>query len=291
MVIFALKTDLSYTMQKKNIILFFLCALAITSCTDEPGLFSTFVTGALIGVIGGLVFLVWQGAKRIKAIRTKKLAIKTALNERKDFTESRVIKGEGENSFYLATDNIRKKVFYVFGDKTLLFDFKDVNSVQIKKNGSTIVSKVSTDSALLGALVGDAVIGGNEGRILGAATFGKISHQKQISSMYVHVSLKNHSLSSIDFKCFDNDGKPLPQANYRLAYELATIRAKELYELFQGIIDEVNAERKEEVEQVRKDMQRIIAAQEMIDSAGLYLTGQISDEELAKIKENNTDMN
>ena len=120
--------------------------------------------------------------------------------------------------------------------------------------------------------------------------------------MYVHVSLRNQSLSSIDFKCFDNDGKPLPQTHYRLAYELATIRAKELYKLFQGIIDEVNAERKEEekrrealrkeeVEQVRKDMQRIIAAQEMIDSAGLYLTGQVSDEELAKIKENNTDMN
>ena len=45
------------------------------------------------------------------------------------------------------------------------------------------------------------------------------------------------------------------------------------------------ARRKEDLKQVRDGMQRIIAAQEMIDNAGLYLTGQLSDEDFAKIKE------
>ena len=43
--------------------------------------------------------------------------------------------------------------------------------------------------------------------------------------------------------------------------------------------------RKEELKQVRDGMQRIITAQEMIDNAGLYLTGQLSDEDFTKIKE------
>ena len=43
--------------------------------------------------------------------------------------------------------------------------------------------------------------------------------------------------------------------------------------------------RKEELKQVRDGMQRIITAQEMIDNAGLYLTGQLSDDDFAKIKE------
>lgn len=283
-------------MKKKHILLLLLFSLVIASCSDEPGLFSTFGTGVLIGVLGGLLFLVWQGANRIKAIREKKLAIKKALGERKDFAESMVFKGEGKNSYYLATDEAKKKVFYVFGDKTLLFDYKDVEAVQIKENGSVIVSRVSTESALLGALIGDAVIGGKQGGILGAAALGKVNSQKQISSMYVHVLLNNQPLASIDIKCYDNGGEPLPQPNYRLAYELATTRAKELYHLFQGIIDQVDAERreeekridalqKEELKQVQDGMQRIIAAQEMIDNAGPYLTGQLSDEKFAKIKE------
>ena len=283
-------------MQKKHIVLILLCSLVISSCTNEYGLLTDIGIGVIIWIVAGLVIVVCKMGKRYKAIKEKKQAIKEALSERKDFTESKVIKGEGENMFYLATDDTRKKVFYVFGSKTLLFDFKDVEAVQIKENGCVFVSKVSTDSALLGALIGDAVIGGKYGGLLGASAFGEVISQKQINSMSVYVLLRNQPLSSIDFKCFDNGGKPLPQANYRLAYELATRKAKELYNVFQGIIDEVDTERigeekriealrKEEVRQVRDNMQRIVAAQEMIDVAGLYLGGKISDEEFTKLKE------
>ena len=148
----------------------------------------------------------------------------------------------------------------------------------------------------MGALIGDAVLGGKQGGFLGASAFGKVTDQKQITSMYVHVSLRNQPLSSIDFKCFDNDGRPLSQGHYRVSYKLATIRAQELYDLFQTIIDEVDTERreeekrietlqKEEEKQAGKEMNRIIAAQEMIDMAGLFMSGKLSDEEYAKKKE------
>ena len=284
------------TMQKKlNAPLFLSFALAATSCTDGNGHLTDWGIGVVFGAIGMALFFIWILVKWNKSKKEKRQAVKDALKERTDFTESKVIKGEGGNYYYLATDEERKKVFYVYGDKKLLFDYKDVVAVNIKENGTIISSKKSFGSALAGAIIGEAVLGGDKGALIGAATFGKTTQQKQITSMYVHVLLNNQPLSSLDFKCFENDGEPLPQALYRLSYESATIKAKELYDLFQGIIEEVDANRreeeeradalrKEEMEQVKSEMQRIIAAQEMLDAAGQYLNGQLSDEEFAKMK-------
>ena len=284
------------TMKKKHILLLLIFTLAISSCVDANGHLNEIRTGLLVGAIGGILIVIWQGINRYKAIRAKKQTIKDALGEREDFTESTVIKGEGENLFYLATDDTRKKVFYVFGEKKVLCDYKDIASVNIEENGAVVVSKKSLGSALAGAILGEAVIGGDKGAILGAATFGKTTNQQQITSMFVHVSLRNQPYSSLDFKCFDNGGEPLPQGHYRVSYQLATIRAQELYDLFRAIIDEtdairideekrIEAEKKEEQKQVGEVMQRITAAQELIDVAGLYMQGLITDEEYAKMKE------
>lgn len=284
-------------MQKKLIsILLLFHALAATSCTDGNGHLTDFGINAAIVVVGMALFYLCVFLTRNKSKKEKKQAVEDAIRERKDFTESKVIKGEGGNYYYLATDEERKKVFYVYDDKKLLFDYKDVVAVRVEENGAIISSKISFGSALAGAFIGETILGGDKGAIIGAATLGETTHQKQITSMYVHVSLKNQPLSSIDFKCFENTGKPLPQANYRLSYELAVKRAQELSDLFQAIIDETDAvrieeerrvkeEKEEEAKQVSEAMQKITAAQELMDVAGLYMQGLITDEEYAKMKE------
>ena len=274
-------------MLKKHLYLFLFCAFAVTSCVDANGHLNEIGTGLLVGAIGGILIVIWQEVKRIKAIKAKKQAIKDALSERECFTETKVIKGEGENSFYLATDDTRKKVFYVFDDKKVICDYKDVVSVNIEENGAILVSNVETDKALLGALIGDAV-GGRRAAFWGAYAFGKAPDQKQITSMIVHVSLRNQSYQSLDFKCFDNGGKALSPGRYRVSYKLATIRAQELYDLFQAIIDEVDTtekRKKEEEKQVEKEMEKLTAAQELMNVSELYLKGLITDEEFARMKE------
>lgn len=182
----------------------------------------------------------WEESKRIKRKRFLKSAIKKALHERTNFTESKVIKGEGENLYYLAIDDIRRKVFYVFGDKKVLCDFKDIKAVNIVENGSVLVSKKTTKRPLAGI---DIKIEDDKEAKSGASVLGKSTNRKRISSMYVHVFLKHPTYSSIDFKCFDDSREPFSQGHYRILSTLATMRAEELYDLFMAIIEEVDANR------------------------------------------------
>ena len=283
-------------MQKKYILLLLLCTPAISSCTDEYGHLTSFGVSCLIGVVGALVFVIWVLAMWYKSKREKEKAIEDALKERKDFTESKVLKGKGGNSYYLATDDIRKKVFYVYGDKKLIFDYKDVVAVDVIQNGEILVSKKSAARALGGAILGGAVIGNDTGAILGAMAFGSSSSHSQISKLYVHVLLRNQSLPSLDFMCYNSFGQTIPQMNYNLEYKEASDRAQELYDLFRLIIDEadsikreeekqIDAKKKAEEKQVADAMDKLTAAQELMNVSELYLKGLLTDEEYAKMKE------
>ena len=283
-------------MQKKYILLLLFCTLAISSCTDEYGHLTSFGVDCLIGVVLAILFSIWVFAMWYKSKREKEKAIEDALKERKDFTESKVIKGKGGSTFYLATDDSRKKVFYVFGDKKLIFDYKDVVAVDVIQDGEILVSKKSVARALGGAILGGAAIGNDTGAIIGALAFGSSSSHSQITKLYVHVLLRNQPLSSIDFVCYNSFGQSMPQMNYNLEYKDASDRAQELYDLFRLIIDEadairredekqIEAKKKEEENQVAAAMDKLTAAQELMNVSELYLKGLLTDDEYAKMKE------
>ena len=279
-------------LKKLHYLLIIFCSLIATSCTDAPMpleikiiLLTSLIGG--IGIVAG-VLSIWYKSKR-----EKEKAVEDALRERTDFTESKVITGKGGSYFYLAADDSRKKVFYVFGAIKLLFDYKDVVAVDVIQDGETLISKKSFVNALGGAIIGRAVTGNDAGALIGAAAFGTSSSSKQISELYVHVLLRNQPISSFDCMCFYSPGRSsIPQALYNIDYKESREKAQEIYDMFRLIIDETDAakreeerQRQEEVNQVKKEMNKLTAAQELMDVSELYLKGLITDEEFVKLKE------
>lgn len=233
----------------------------------------------LIGPIVLVLFYIWVFVAWHKSKREKEKAIEEALTERRDFTESKVIKGRGGQSYYLATDEKRKKIFYVFGEKKLLCDFKDVVAVDIIQDGETVVSKQSMAGAFGGAIIGRAVLGNDAGAFIGAATLGTSTSQSQISKLSVHVLLRNQPLSSLDFVCYNMGGVTIPQTNYMIEYKNAREEAQSIYDLFRLVIDEVQREGQRLTAQSKNR-----SVQELKDLAELHKQGLIDAEEFAKMK-------
>lgn len=279
--------------KKHHHLLVLFCSLATTSCIDESGHLTSFGASCLFGAIGGILIIVWFMSIWYKSKREKEKAVEDALRERTDFTESKVVKGKGGSYFYLATDDSRKKVFYVFGDKKLLFDYEDVVAVDVVQDGEILASKKSMENALGGAIIGGTVLGNDAGAFLGAVAFGTSSSSRQISNLSVHVLLRNQPLSSIDCICYCNpSGSAVSQMSYNLEYRDAKEKAQQLYDIFRLILNRVEADRRneekrkeEELKQVREVTERITASQELMNVSELYLQGLITDEEYARMKE------
>ncbi len=246
-IIFAFRTIHRVTMQKiLNYILLLHPILAITSCTSENEGPGEWIAILFVSISAAILFFVLQNKNRQKIKDRQEAAIKKALKDRCNFTESRVIKGTGDNIFYLAIDDVRKKVFYVFENQNLLFDFKDIVDVSIEEDGLIISSKRSILRSVAGGLIGEAAIGGAKGFFAGAAAFDKVKQQSQIKSMYVRVILINQRVDYFDIKCYDYGGGAesshfIYSGNYNLSKQIA----EGLFNIFQSIIDEADKEETE----------------------------------------------
>ena len=248
--------------------------LLIVSCLDEHGKPTAFTF-----ILGGVIaFFIIMGAIIIYVFRTQykhQKDIEKVVAERKDFTESKVIKEKGY--YYLATDEGRKKVFYALGNElVLLFDYADVVSVEVKIDGATSVWKKSLAGSFAGAVAGGALIGGQYGSILGALAAGN-STQRRINTIVVHVLLRNQPTQSIEFRCDTGAELNEPDITYYNRYKKTTTRAQELYDLFRLIIDTADRDRKlTENKSVIQDLKEL---------SELHEKGGVTDEEYTILKQ------
>ena len=142
----------------QHIASFALLLIVAVSCREANGDLSPF-TILLGSVIAAVLVFGWIFIEIFRSSAKHQKGIENAVSERKDFTESKVIKEKGY--YYVATDEKRKKVFYVRGTEiTLLFDYADVVSVEVSVDGATIVARKSLAGAFAGAVAGDVLIGG-----------------------------------------------------------------------------------------------------------------------------------
>ena len=241
------------------------------SCREANGDLSPF-TIILGAVIAFVLIFIWIFIEIFRSRARHQKGIESAVADRKDFTESKVIKEKGY--YYLATDEKRKKVFYVRGTElTLLFDYADVVSVEVSVDGGAVVLRKSLAGAFAGAVAGDLIIGGKSGSFIGALAAGN-KVEKRINTIVVHVLLRNQPVQAIDFRCYAGGELNEPEVSYYVRHKEAVARAQELYDLFRLIIDTTAQERAAGTS----------AVQDLKELASLHDSGALTDEEFEQLK-------
>lgn len=255
----------------QNILSLALVSLLAVSC-EEYGDFGAFLVILAIALTIMIIVIVWVIVNAANIKNKNREAIAKALANRKDFTETKVVHKDGE--FYVATDESRRKVFFVQGFKqTLLFDYADVVSAEVSVDGETVVLKKSLPVSTVGAFVGDAAIGGKYGSFVGALAFGN-STERRVGKITVHVLLRNQPVQSLHIELICNISDQDNQINYMVRYKEATERAQELYDMFRLVIDTADRDRSKGPSTV----------EQLKELAKLHKEGSLTDEEFAKLK-------
>ncbi len=246
--------------------------LTVVACSGEVNVFGVFLIFVLVSgfavVVGTLIYVYGLDAK-------SKKTIDTAVAGRKNFTESKAVRNKA--AFYVATDEAQKKVFYADGKgKTLLFDYKDVVSVDVNIDGEMTVLKKSLAESTVGAFAGDLLIGGKYGSFIGALAVGN-STDRRINKIIVHVLLWNQSVQSLVLECYcggelGNHGESY--ITYLTRYNEQSKIAQDVYDMFSLIIDTVAQEEKRSESPV----------QALKDLAELHEKGVVTDEEFEELK-------
>ena len=256
-------------------------ATLVSSCTDEYGHLTEF--GILVIVFAVIMVAIVNNKKR----QQQEEAITNAVATRGDFTETKVVKPIEDsfleaNRYYLAFDDTRDKVNYVFESLNLLVDYKDIVSVEILEDGSATVSKKSASGTIGGAVLG-GVLAGGVGAIVGS-NLGRTTSQSQILSMKVHVLLRNNPIQSFDISCFRGDGK-LDKNTYAILYKQASIKAREIFDAFKLAIDKVDVAEAAKVATVAPAQVKKSAVEELQGLSELLKQGVITEEEFSTMKE------
>lgn len=258
----------------------FAVLVLVASCTDssgnlnEGGVFLLVIVGVFAVLIGALVIALIRTNRKTKA--RQESAIRAAISENQDFSASKVYKGDGTNSYYLAIDDSKEKVLYVFDTTKVLCDFKDIVAVEIIEDGEVTTSSKSVAGTVGGAIIGGVVAGG-VGAIVGGMT-GKSTSHSQILSLKVHVLIRNQPVQSFDILCYSGDGN-VEKFTYIRAYEAASKRARDLFDMFKLIID------KSDVNESIQERNTKSTVEELKELAELHEKGVISDDEFSKMKQ------
>ena len=257
----------------QNILPLVLVSFLATSCSGEYGPFPGLLVYFAVIFVAFLFFWIWIIFVLPEKNRERgQKHINEALANRKDFTESKVVHKDGE--FYVATDESRRKVFFVQGFKqTLLFDYADVVSVEVSVDGETVVLKKSLPVSTVGAFVGDAAIGGRYGSFVGALAFGN-STERRVGRITVHVLLRNQPVQSLHLELICNCSDQESQVSYMIRYNEAKQNAQELYDMFRLVIDTADRDRSKGPSSVKQ----------LKELAKLHKDGSLTDEEFAKLK-------
>lgn len=209
-----------------------------------------------------------------KAQAEAKEDMRTAVSAKVDFTETKVIKDES-CYYHFAVDEGRQEVFCYSRGQRARFKYSDIVAAEIQVDGDTTVSN---KSASLGGAIAGGLIAGGVGAVVGGSSLGKSTSKKEVTSVNVHILVRNSEVDSIDIQCLNAvEGKvKTDDIRYRYAYG----NAQKIYDTLRLAMDKV----KVETPQPQVVVQQKSNIEELKELAELKQQGLITDEEFAAMK-------
>lgn len=226
------------------------------------------------------VFFIIAGVFTILAIigfknqAEAKEEMRTAVSNTVDFTETKVIKDE-RCFYHFAVDEGRQEVLCYSKGLKVRFKYSDIVAAEIQVDGDTTVSN---KSASLGGAIAGGLIAGGVGAVVGGSSLGKSTSKKEVSSVNVHILIRNNAVDSIDIQCLSVvEGKvKTDDIRYKYAYG----NAQKIYDTVRLAMDKV----KVEAPQPQVVVQQKSNIEELKELAELKQQGLITEEEFATMK-------
>ena len=204
-------------------------------------------------------------------------AMQKAIDAQKDFNATKTIKGENYGiCFNFAIDDDKQEIYCYSkcrlekNAREARFKFKNIVEVEIKVDGDTTISKKS--ASLGGAVVGGMIAGGL-GAVVGGSSLGKTTSKKEVSSIDVHILLRDCPIDSFDVKCLPYSCKT---DDYR--YKESIANAQKIFDALRLAMDKVKETPSIQPISPKSDVE------ELKELANLKNQGIITDEEFSVMK-------
>lgn len=154
----------------------------------------------IIAIVLIIMLIKWA----IEESDKEKEEMKSVIDSQTDFSATKIIENKYAK-FYFANDETKNEFFIVQRTRDypkkinqIRFKYKDIVEVEIKVDGDTTVSR---KSASIGGALAGGVIAGGIGAVVGGSSLGKTTSKKEVSSIDVHILLRDCPVDSFDVKC------------------------------------------------------------------------------------------
>ena len=230
------------------------------------------VVGVVLVIIIAVIISAAVSGERDRNEQRETLA--KALDAIKNFTPTKVIKSEHPFIYYLGVDDKRQEIFCFSESKGVRFRYQDVITAEILVDGKITQTKKS--ASLGGAVVGGVVAGGL-GAVIGASNMGTSRSTQEVTSIKVHILLRNAKVDSFDIICH----KSVPIQTTDGLYEKANANARAIFDVLRLAMDKATSESKILHSENPTSKSSVDELKELAD---LKKQGLITDEEFAAMK-------
>ena len=155
------------------------------------------------------------------------------MNNNKGFIPTKVVSNEDYELFtyYVGADDMNDRIFCFSGSSGIFFNYSDIVTVEIVVDGKVTETKKSP--SIGGTIVGGVVAGGI-GAVIGGTNMAKETTEEQVSTIKVHILLRNSNTNNFDVIFYDGVG-PIKTTNdfYKKIYQ----NAQDTYDILRLAMD------------------------------------------------------
>ena len=226
-------------------------------------------------IVFGLLLIITLSALKVIDSNNKIEEMRIAVSENSDFKASKVIEDKSA-LFHFAKNEEKQEVFCYSKSNKVRFHYRDIVAVEIQEDG---VTTVSSKSASLGGAIAGGVITGGIVTVIGGSSMGKTKSKKKVSSIKVHILLRNCSVDSFDISCMCDMAANVKTSDP--CYTKGYANAQKIYDALMLAMYMV----KERTVQPQVIVLQKSSIEELKELAELKQQGLITEEEFATMKE------
>lgn len=191
-----------------------------------------------------------------------------------NFNPTKVVCNDNDEllTYYLGADDEQEKVLCFSGLTGFFFNYSNIVSAEILVDGKVTQTKKSP--SLGGAIVGGVVAGGI-GAVVGGTNMGTATSAESVSTIKVHILLRDSSVNSFDIICYDEFGA---LKTTELLYKKTYGNAQAAFDVLRLIIDKKSKIQNAELNTNKSNIE------ELKELAELKQQGLITEEEFATMK-------
>jgi hypothetical protein len=221
-----------------------------------------------IVLIFGLIVVVISFVFASKDYKKNVKKMKDAIPSRDSFRKTREIEDKIA-LFYFATDDERQEVFCYSKSSKVRFKYNNIVEIEMLIDGDTTVSK---KSASIGGAIAGGVLAGSIGAVMGGSAMGKTISKREVSSIKIHILLRNCKCDVFDIECL-----PFKVKTDSSTYQESYRKAQRIFDTLKLAIDKVRTD-VDVLQQASSDIE------ELKELAALKTQGLITEEEFATMK-------